>query len=215
MVWVTCLTGFVIVAAGVAYLWFSTPIPQASAVATSQETRVLYSDGSLLGSVGKTNRESLTSIDQIPLAVREAVLAAEDRNFYHEPGISIRGIARAVIVDATGGSVQGGSTITQQYAKNAYLTQKRTLSRKLREVVIAEKLDRKQDQGRGPARLPEHDLLRSRRERHPGRVEGLLRQGRQQAHRGRRARSWPPRSSGRPTSTRSPIRSRRRRAGTT
>ena len=66
------------------------------------------------------------------------MLAAEDRKFYTEPGISITGIARAVLVDVSGGHVQGGSTITQQYAKNAYLTQKRTLSRKLREVVIAE-----------------------------------------------------------------------------
>src|SRR5205814_638445 len=53
---------------------------------------------------------------------------------------SVTGIARAVLVDLTGGHVQGGSTITQQYAKNAYLTQRRTLSRKLREAVIAVKL---------------------------------------------------------------------------
>jgi membrane peptidoglycan carboxypeptidase len=140
MIWVTCLTGFVLVVAGVAYLWFSTPVPNPSAVSISQATTVLYSDGSVLGNIGATNRVDVTDISQIPPVVREAVLAAEDRKFYSEPGISVTGIARAVLVDATGGSVQGGSTITQQYAKNAFLTQKRTLSRKLREVVIAIKL---------------------------------------------------------------------------
>jgi membrane peptidoglycan carboxypeptidase len=140
MIWVTCLSGFVIIAAGVAYLWFSTPIPKPNAVAVSQATTILYSDGSVLGTVGGTTRIDVTDLKTIPQDVRNAVLAAEDRNFYHEPGISITGIARALLKDATGGSVQGGSTITQQYAKNYYLTQQRTLSRKLRELVIATKL---------------------------------------------------------------------------
>ena len=139
MIWVTCLTGFVLLAAGVTYLWVTTPIPKPSDVAVSQSTDVLFSDGSLLGTIGKTHRTDVL-LSQVPVPVRQAVLAAEDRKFYSEPGISITGIARAVLVDATGGAVQGGSTITQQYAKNAYLTQKRTLSRKLREAVIAVKL---------------------------------------------------------------------------
>ncbi|BEP13139.1 transglycosylase/D,D-transpeptidase PonA1 [Acidothermaceae bacterium B102] len=142
MIWVTALSGFVLVSAGVAYLWFSTPIPkEASAFSQIQGTTVLYSDGTVLGNIGATNRHSLDDLKLVPLVVQHAVLAAEDRKFYSEPGISITGIARAVLVDLSGGHVQGGSTITQQYAKNAYLTQKRTLSRKLREVVIAEKLD--------------------------------------------------------------------------
>ena len=141
MIWVTALTGFVLVAAGVAYLWFSTPIPkEASALSRIQGTTVLYSDGSVLGNIGATNRHTV-DLSQVPTVVQRAVLAAEDRKFYSEPGISITGIARAVVVDLTGGHVQGGSTITQQYAKNAYLTQQRTFSRKLREVVIAQKLD--------------------------------------------------------------------------
>ena len=141
MIWVTTLTGFILVAAGASYLWFTTPIPkEASAFSQLQATTVLYSDGSYLGNIGKTNRVSVP-LSQVPVDVQHAVLAAEDRKFYSEPGISITGIARAVLVDLSGGHVQGGSTITQQYAKNAYLTQKRTLSRKLREVVIAQKLD--------------------------------------------------------------------------
>ena len=76
--------------------------------------------------------------------MRNAVLAAEDRNFYSEPGISVPSILRALWADVTGGEVaQGGSTITQQFVKNAYLSSDRTLSRKIREIVIAVKLDRK------------------------------------------------------------------------
>jgi membrane peptidoglycan carboxypeptidase len=71
------------------------------------------------------------------------VLAAENRDYYSEPGISPKGILRAAWTNVRGGGVkQGASTITQQYAKNAYLTQERTFSRKLKEVVIAVKLDR-------------------------------------------------------------------------
>ena len=70
------------------------------------------------------------------------VLAAEDRNFYNEPGVSITGTIRAALNDLTGGDTQGGSGITQQYAKNAYLSNSRTLSRKLKELAIAVKLSR-------------------------------------------------------------------------
>jgi membrane peptidoglycan carboxypeptidase len=69
------------------------------------------------------------------------VLAAEDRHFYSEPGVSPTGILRALAVDIRGGDItQGGSTITQQYAKNAYLSPHRSLTRKLKEILIATKL---------------------------------------------------------------------------
>lgn len=76
---------------------------------------------------------------------QKAVLVAEDRGFYSEPGISIKGIARAFVANVKGGGgiQQGGSTITQQYAKNAFLTQKRTYSRKIKELFIALKLSHK------------------------------------------------------------------------
>ena len=55
------------------------------------------------------------------------MLAAEDRSFYSEPGVSIRGTLRAALNDVTGGNTQGGSGITQQYVKNAYLSNAQTL----------------------------------------------------------------------------------------
>jgi penicillin-binding protein 1B len=77
-------------------------------------------------------------VDDLPEELVEAVLAAEDRAFFRHAGLSIPGIARAAWVNLTGdGVTQGGSTITQQLVKNLYLTHERTLSRKLREAILA------------------------------------------------------------------------------
>ena len=85
----------------------------------------------------------LVTYQQIPPIVVSAVLAAEDRDYFRHGGIDPFGIARAVVRDVQSRSgLQGGSTITQQYVKNAFLNQDRTLSRKLREAVLAVKLER-------------------------------------------------------------------------
>ena len=120
-----------------------TDVPEPNADATAAAVRILYEDGSELGRVGAQNRIPVT-IDEVPEHVQRAVLAAEDRGFYTEPGISPRGIARALLTNVRGGGgiQQGGSTITQQYAKNAFLTSERTYSRKVKEVFIALKMSR-------------------------------------------------------------------------
>ncbi|HVL93605.1 MAG TPA: PBP1A family penicillin-binding protein, partial [Acidimicrobiales bacterium] len=87
------------------------------------------------------NRVSVP-IDQVPDVVVDAVLAAEDRQFFDHPGIDPAGIVRATWADIRGKALQGGSTITQQYVKNVYLTRERTLLRKLKEAVLAVKLER-------------------------------------------------------------------------
>jgi membrane peptidoglycan carboxypeptidase len=127
------------VLAGVAYA--RTTIPSPSAIASQQNTTIYYSDGhSVLARLGTTNRTDVP-LSQVPIYVQHAVLAAEDRHFYSEPGVSPTGILRALAVDLRGGDItQGGSTITQQYAKNAYLSPRRSLSRKLKEIFIATKL---------------------------------------------------------------------------
>ena len=112
-----------------------------------------------IGAVDRT----IVSIDQVPAQVRWDVVAAEDRNFYNEPGVSITGTLRAGLNDLTGGDTQGGSGITQQYVKNAYLSNSRTLGRKLKELAIAVKLAQRVPQGPDPRVLPEHRLLRARR----------------------------------------------------
>jgi membrane peptidoglycan carboxypeptidase len=120
-----------------------TDVPPPDAQATAGVTRILYSDGSEMGRVGGQNR-ILVELDQVPEHVREAVLAAEDRGFYTEPGISPRGILRALFTNVRGGGEiqQGGSTITQQYAKNAFLSSERTYTRKVKEILIALKMTR-------------------------------------------------------------------------
>jgi membrane peptidoglycan carboxypeptidase len=121
--------------------YVQTTIPNPSALAAQQTTTIYYSDGhTVLARIGATNRTDV-KLSQVPLAVQHAVLAAEDRHFYSEPGISPTGMIRALLVDLKGGDIsQGGSTITQQYVKNAYLSPHRTLTRKLKEILIATKL---------------------------------------------------------------------------
>ena len=80
--------------------------------------------------------------------MQKAVLAAEDRSFYENRGISPTGIARAFWTNLRGGATQGGSTITQQYAKNAYLSSERTYTRKFKEFFIAVKLARRDDKNK-------------------------------------------------------------------
>ncbi|HVT63884.1 MAG TPA: transglycosylase domain-containing protein [Mycobacteriales bacterium] len=132
------LVAFVIFAV-IAYA--RTTIPTPSELAAQQSTTIYYSDGTtVLARLGSTNRTDV-KLSEVPVAVQHAVLAAEDRHFYSEPGISPTGIVRALLVDLKGGDIsQGGSTITQQYVKNAYLSPRRTLTRKLKEILIATKL---------------------------------------------------------------------------
>src|SRR3954467_1998030 len=90
--------------------------------------------------LGDENRTNVT-LDQVSEPAQNAVLAAENRSFYSDPGISFTGIVRAACNNLTGGSTQGGSTITQQYVKNAFLTADQTFGRKFQELFLAVKLD--------------------------------------------------------------------------
>ncbi|MCF8554696.1 MAG: penicillin-binding protein [Candidatus Nanopelagicales bacterium] len=117
-------------------------IPQASEIATAQTTILYYDDGvTELARLGDANRVSV-DFSEIPVVSQQAMLAAEDREFYNHGGFSIRGISRAIVTNVMGAAgAGGGSTITQQYAKNAYLTQERTLSRKAKELILSIKLE--------------------------------------------------------------------------
>jgi membrane peptidoglycan carboxypeptidase len=127
------------VAAGVLYAAAKIPLP--GQIRTDQVSFVTFADGTEMARIGAENRTDVP-LSKVPKDVQNAVLAAEDRGYWKEPGVSVRGMARALYNDLRGASTQGGSTITQQYVKNAYLTQERTFTRKFREAVIAVKLDR-------------------------------------------------------------------------
>src|SRR3954467_10060365 len=140
MLW-GALAAFAFAVGGARIAYASTSIPNPNSFATAQATTIYYKDGkTVMARFGNTSRLDVP-LSKVPVPVRQAVLAAEDRNFYGEPGISPTGIMRAVWVDMRGGDItQGGSTITQQYVKNAYLTQERTFTRKFKEIFIAVKL---------------------------------------------------------------------------
>ncbi len=117
------------------------PVPQPNDVAIAETTKVMYADGKTeVGRIGDVRRTSVPLSD-VPEDVQYAMLAAEDRTFYDHGGFSPEAIGRAVWNNFTGGSTQGGSTITQQYVKNAYLTQDQNVLRKANELILAVKLE--------------------------------------------------------------------------
>lgn len=100
-------------------------------------------NGKIIGSFGDIYGDYVP-FDQLPTSLVDAVMATEDRNFYHHFGIDPLGLARAMIANFRAGRVvQGGSTITQQVAKNVFLTPERSLVRKLKEMLLAFKLEKR------------------------------------------------------------------------
>ncbi|MFI9585122.1 transglycosylase domain-containing protein [Streptomyces sp. NPDC052236] len=118
-------------------------IPPANAAATAQSNVYLYKDGTQIARDGEVNRENV-KLEQIPLTVQQAVLAAEDRDFHSERAVDPQAMVRAAWNTLTGKGRQSGSTITQQYVKNYYLGQEQTVTRKVKEFFIAVKLDREE-----------------------------------------------------------------------
>src|SRR3954454_11297415 len=126
----------------VGVVYASTNVPSPDSITSEQTTRIFYADGTTeMARLGDENRTNVT-LDKVSEPARNAVLAAENRSFYSDPGISLTGIVRATWNNLTGGSTQGGSTITQQYVKNAILqNDAQTFSRKFQELFLAIKLD--------------------------------------------------------------------------
>ncbi|MGY0386601.1 transglycosylase domain-containing protein [Nocardioides sp. WG-D5] len=119
-------------------------VPDPNAEFEVETSFVYYSNGKTeLGRYqeGDQNRIKLDA-DEIPEMVKHAVVAAEDRTFYENSGVDVKGIVRAAFSNTTEGTAGGASTITQQYVKNYYLNSERSYSRKLKEAVIALKLTR-------------------------------------------------------------------------
>ncbi|MEJ6493768.1 MAG: transglycosylase domain-containing protein [Actinomycetes bacterium] len=139
---VVALVGFGLAVLALSFSVRVAAVPAPSEISVAQTSILYYDDGvTELGRLGEANRVSV-NMEQIPLFTQQAILAAEDRDFYNHGGFSIRGISRAIFTNLIGASgAGGGSTITQQYAKNAYLTQERTLSRKYKELVLSIKLE--------------------------------------------------------------------------
>uniref|UniRef100_A0AAU2JTP6 Penicillin-binding protein n=1 Tax=Streptomyces sp. NBC_00049 TaxID=2903617 RepID=A0AAU2JTP6_9ACTN len=125
-------------AAGVGIAMVNTPDPNKAAKA--QNNVFEWSDGTQMVATGGSMNRQIVPISSIPRSMRDAVIAAENESFETDKGVDPKGIGRAVWNMATGGSTQGGSTITQQYVKNTYLDSDQTLKRKATELFIALRL---------------------------------------------------------------------------
>jgi membrane peptidoglycan carboxypeptidase len=145
------LVGLVLVAgvAGIAYVFSQVPLPakdppllQTSFVCAADVTTNCNADNAMAQLSGGVDRVDVT-YDQIPPVLVDAVVSAEDKNFFTHGGVDPESIARALWEDLHGSaSEQGGSTITQQYVKTVYLTNERSVTRKIKEAVLAVKLER-------------------------------------------------------------------------
>jgi penicillin-binding protein 1A len=119
------------------------PIDQLAVPKRPPNIAILADDGALIANRGDTGGAAVRLID-LPPYLPKAFVAIEDRRFYDHFGIDPVGISRAVVRDVTGrGGLEGGSTLTQQLAKNLFLTQERTLSRKIQEAILALWLERR------------------------------------------------------------------------
>ncbi|MET9561421.1 transglycosylase domain-containing protein [Streptomyces tauricus] len=135
------LTLFLLVCAAVVVAYRMTPIPEPHPETVSQSTVFVDAEGDYLGRRGPVDRQDIP-LKQVPRHVQDAVIAAENRSFRTDSGVAPSAILRAALATVTGGDRQGGSTITQQYVKNALLTPEQSLRRKAHEALIAVKLDR-------------------------------------------------------------------------
>jgi membrane peptidoglycan carboxypeptidase len=137
------ILGMISAMAVVVYGYSTTKLPAANAEFNTATTFVYYNDGkSELGDFAIQNRTPL-SFAKMPETIKQASVAAENRTFWTDKGISIRGMIRAAWKIARGQDVQGGSTITQQYIKILYLNSERTMKRKFRELFLAYKISKK------------------------------------------------------------------------
>jgi penicillin-binding protein 1A len=102
--------------------------------------RILSTEGELLGEFGE-ERRAIVKIQDVPEVMRQAILAAEDERFYQHGGVDYISVLRAALSNVASGTQQGAGTITMQVARNFFLTREKTLTRKLREVLLAYKIE--------------------------------------------------------------------------
>ena len=140
------LMGIVCGAALGAFLTLSHDLPRIQDLENfrpSSVTKLLSEEGALLGEFFVEKRVPV-KLDEIPPYLRQAVVATEDRRFYEHAGLDWRGIGRAILKDIRAGRFkEGGSTITQQLAKVLFLTPEKTITRKLKEALLALQIERR------------------------------------------------------------------------
>ncbi|MGW0367560.1 transglycosylase domain-containing protein [Streptomyces coeruleorubidus] len=134
--------GSLVAVAGIGYAMVGVPNEE-NAAARSQNNVYYWSNGKQMVATGSGQNRQNVTIDKIPKAMQQAVISAENKTFYQDSGVDPMGIARALANMARGADTQGGSTITQQFVKNTYLSQEQTVSRKFKEMFISIKVGTK------------------------------------------------------------------------
>lgn len=115
-------------------------VPRATVIGRNnfpQSSKIFAKDGTLLYTIYSSKNQTFVPLEKIPKYLQQATISIEDKNFYKHGAVDLRGIARAVYVNITGESFQGGSTITQQLVRNSLLTLDRTITRKVKEVILS------------------------------------------------------------------------------
>ncbi len=133
---VIILTAFL----GAAYFFVLKDIPSATKIAQNnfpQSTKIYDRNGELLYTIYSTRNQSFVPLERIPKPIQDATIATEDKDFYKHGAIDIRGIIRAFYSTVFKKEIQGGSTITQQLVKNSLLSPEQTISRKVKEIILA------------------------------------------------------------------------------
>jgi len=129
------------------FVWFAKDLPDPAQISErkmKESTRIYDRTGEvLLYDISGQERRFFVPLTEIPANMINATIATEDANFYHHPGIDLKGMLRGAYLSLTGHSLQSGSTITQQFVKNSILTSEKTYSRKIKEVILSLELELK------------------------------------------------------------------------
>ncbi len=137
------LAVIVTILAALIFLPLPATIPTPKALIAISPSLVYDRNGTLIATFHQFDQRIPVTEKDIPAVLKEAVVSIEDRNFYHHGGVDIRGSLRALVADLRNSQpVQGGSTITQQYVKLTYTNGQRNLTRKIKEAILASRLDR-------------------------------------------------------------------------
>ncbi len=122
------------------YIYFARDLKNKDTIMNRKDTGVVLLDrkGKPFFTFYEGKLKNKVTLDQVPKVMQEAIIASEDRDFYHHTGFSLRGILRSVYLDVLKRDVAyGGSTITQQLVKGALLSPERTVTRKMKEIILA------------------------------------------------------------------------------
>lgn len=155
LTWLFRLAAVGVLAVALLFVYYSFTLPDPNKLlsrSVPESTKIFARDGSLLYEIHGEVKRTLVNLDQISPNIKNATIAVEDKDFYKHGGISVTGLIRSVIVDViTGRKTQGGSTITQQFIKNAVLSRDKAYTRKIKEIILAIEID---------ARFSKDDILK-------------------------------------------------------